>query len=57
MNVTRLSLKSITTSAIATPTKLNRLTRALTKPVWRSWESASTSVVMRVMIRPAISRS
>ena len=46
-----------TASTISTPTKLNRLTTALMSPVWSSWDSASTSVVIRVMIRPAISRS
>ncbi len=42
---------------ISTPKKLSRLTSAWMSPVCRSCEKASTSVVMRVMMRPAISRS
>lgn len=43
--------------ATSTPKKLMRLTSALTRPLCRSCDWASTSVVMRVMTRPAISRS
>jgi hypothetical protein len=47
MNVRRMS----------TPKKLRRLTIAWIRPVCSSWESASTSVVMRVITLPAISWS
>ena len=40
-----------------TPTEVIAATTAVTSPVWMSCESASTSVVMRVMIRPSSSRS
>ena len=45
------------TSATATPTSVITFTSAVTNPVWRNCESESMSVVMRVMTRPAISRS
>ena len=51
------SRQSMKASRPSTPTKLRMLTMALISPVWSSCDSASTSVVMRVMIRPAISRS
>ena len=40
-----------------TPTQVIAATNALTTPVWINCESASTSVVMRVMIRPSNSLS
>ena len=40
-----------------TPTQVNTLTIALISPVWSSCDSASMSVVMRVMTRPPSSRS
>jgi hypothetical protein len=43
--------------ATATPTKVKRLTAALIRPFCNRFENASTSVVIRVMIRPAISLS
>jgi hypothetical protein len=51
------SVGSMNTSATPTPTNVTRLTSALTRPFCKSCESASMSVVMRVMIRPAISCS
>ncbi len=39
------------------PKKVTTETKAVTRPVWRKVESASTSVVIRVMIRPVSSRS
>ena len=42
---------------ISTPTRLRMLTSALMSPLWSRFESVSTSVVMRVITRPAISRS
>ena len=44
-------------STTSTPTKLRMLTTAVMRPVCSSCANASTSVVMRVMIRPDISRS
>ena len=41
----------------STPKKLMMLTSAWMMPVCSRLENASTSVVMRVMMRPAISRS
>ena len=43
--------------AIPTPTKVQMLTTAEMRPVSTSVSNESTSVVIRVMIRPAISRS
>ena len=48
---------SVSSSATATPTTVSRLTTAWASPVCRNVESASTSVVIRVMIRPDSSRS
>jgi hypothetical protein len=48
---------SVTSSAMATPTTVSTLISAVDRPVCRNVDSASTSVVIRVMIRPAISRS
>ena len=53
----RASCTSMTSSATRMPKKVSRLTTAVTRPVWRKLDSASTSVVMRVMIRPVSSRS
>ena len=44
-------------STTSTPTKLRMLTSAVMRPVCSSCANASTSVVMRVMIRPDSSRS
>jgi len=53
----RASRQSMTTIATPTPTQVRRATRAVTNPVWSSDVRASMSEVMRVMIRPPISRS
>ncbi len=39
------------------PRKVTTETKAVTSPVWRNVDRASTSVVIRVMIRPVSSRS
>ena len=44
-------------SAISTPTKDRTELTMVISPVCRNEDSASTSVVIRVMIRPDISRS
>ena len=44
-------------SAISTPTNVSALTNALMRPLCNRFDSVSTSVVMRVITRPAISRS
>ena len=49
--------KSVTSSATVIVTTVRMLASALTRPVCRNVDSASTSVVILVMIRPAISRS
>ena len=51
------SPRSMTASTTAIPTKVTSETTEVTSPVCRNADSASTSVVIRVMIRPAISRS
>ena len=56
-NETSASSRSVTSSATATPRTVSRLTTACAMPVCRNDESASTSVVIRVMIRPPSSRS
>ncbi len=56
-SATRASSRSVTSSAVATPTSVSRATTAWASPVCRNVESASTSVVIRVMIRPPSSRS
>ena len=56
-SATSASSTSVTSSATATPTTVIRLTTACASPVCRNAESASTSVVIRVMIRPDSSRS
>ena len=43
--------------AISTPKKVSSELTMVTSPVWKNEDSASTSVVIRVMIRPASSRS
>ena len=43
--------------ATSTPTKVSSELTIVTSPVCRNDESASTSLVMRVMIRPFSSRS
>ena len=45
------------TSHTSTPTQVRTLTTAVISPVCTSWLSASTSVVIRVITRPASSRS
>ena len=42
---------------MSTPTNDRMLTTAVARPVWKNVDSASTSVVIRVMIRPESSRS
>ena len=56
-SATSASSGSVTSSATATPTTVSRLTTAWASPVCRNVDSASTSVVIRVMIRPDSSRS
>jgi len=51
------SFSFMNTSATPTPKNVTMLTNALTRPFWSSCDNASMSVVMRVMIRPAISFS
>ena len=51
------SFGSMNASATPTPRNVTRFTSAFTSPFWSSCDSASMSVVMRVMIRPAISCS
>ncbi len=48
---------SISTSATPTPTNVTADTRAESRPFSINDSNWSTSVVIRVMIRPAISRS
>ena len=54
---TSASWTSRTSSATMMPKKVTTETNAVTRPVWRNVDSASTSVVIRVMIRPVSSRS
>jgi hypothetical protein len=54
---TRARPASRTNSATSTPSSVSTLTTAVVRPVCRNDDSASTSVVIRVMIRPASSRS
>ena len=54
---TRASCTSITSRATMMPKKVTTETKAVTRPVCRNVDSASTSVVIRVMIRPVSSRS
>ncbi|CAO0832929.1 hypothetical protein SMICM17S_07089 [Streptomyces microflavus] len=54
---TRASWMSRTSRATVMPKKVTTETNAVTRPVWRNVERASTSVVIRVMIRPVSSRS
>ena len=44
-------------SAISTPKNVISELTMVIRPVWKNEDSASTSVVIRVMIRPASSRS
>jgi hypothetical protein len=53
----RASCTSITSRATMMPKKVTTETKAVTRPVWRKVDRASTSVVIRVMIRPVSSRS
>jgi len=55
--VASASCQSTRTSAIAMPTSVMPLTSAVTSPVWKNCDSESMSVVIRVITRPAISRS
>ena len=54
---TRARRQSSPNIRATTPTHVTIADRAIKSPCWRSWARASTSVVMRVMIRPPISRS
>jgi hypothetical protein len=54
---TRARPASVITRATVIVTTVSTLASALTRPVCRNVDSASTSVVILVMIRPAISRS
>ncbi len=56
-NTTRASWMSMTSRATMMPKKVTTETNAVTRPVWRKDERASTSVVILVMIRPVNSRS
>ena len=56
-STTRPSCMLSTSSATRMPTNVNTLTAVVVSPVCRNVENASTSVVMRVMIRPDISFS
>ncbi len=56
-NTNSASWTSRTSSTMKIPKKVSRLTTAVTTPVCRKELSASTSVVIRVMIRPPSSRS
>ena len=47
----------MTSNAISTPKNDSTLTTAVARPVCTKVDSASTSVVIRVMIRPPISFS
>jgi hypothetical protein len=49
--------RSITSSTIAMPQNVDSDTTKVINPVCRNEDSASTSVVILVMMRPAISRS
>ena len=51
------SRRLITSIAASTPTKVSSELTIVTSPVCRNEESASTSLVIRVMIRPFSSRS
>ena len=51
------SRKLMRSSAISTPVNVRTALTMVISPVWRNVSSASTSVVMRVMIRPDISCS
>ena len=54
---TNASSTSKRNSATSTPVRVSTLTTAVVSPVCRNADSASTSVVIRVMIRPPSSRS
>ena len=54
---TRPSSRLIASSATVIPTNVTTLINAVVSPVCRNVENASMSVVIRVMIRPDISRS
>ena len=54
---TSASSTSSTSRAPMMPKKVTTETNAVTRPVCRNVDSASTSVVIRVMIRPVSSRS
>ena len=57
LKVTRARCALSRNRATPTPTKVHMLTRAERRPFSMSDSNWSTSVVIRVMIRPAISRS
>jgi len=48
---------SVSSSATVTPTRVRTATIAEVRPVCRNVDNASTSVVIRVMMRPDNSRS
>ncbi len=54
---TSASCTSMTSRAAMMPKKVTTETKAVTRPVCRNVDRASTSVVIRVMIRPVSSRS
>ena len=56
-STTRPSSTLMTSSAISTPKNVSTELTMVISPVWKNEDSASTSVVIRVMIRPASSRS
>ncbi len=56
-NSVRASLALMNSSAISTPKNVSAELTIVISPVCRNEDSASTSVVIRVMIRPVSSRS
>ncbi len=50
-------VRSVASRATEIPASVSTLTTAVDNPVWMNDESASTSVVIRVMMRPDSSRS
>ncbi len=57
LNKVSPSLTLISKRAMNTPMKVRPEFTIVMRPVWRNVDIASTSVVILVMIRPAISRS
>ncbi len=56
-SATSASVTSVATSATVIPRTVRTLTTAVDIPVWMNDDNASTSVVIRVMMRPDSSRS